>query len=107
MFGRLKEWAESVRWEDATELSWWVKLVRSQARLYFYILRELVRDRCLQQAAALTFTTLLSLVPLLAVAFSLYRSFAGIEGVADRAQDAIEVEDAIEIVTSSARRDLM
>ncbi len=89
MLKDLREKLETIRWEDAAELSWWVKLVRRQVGLYFYILRELVRDRCLHQAAALTFTTLLSLVPLFAVAFSLYRSFAGIERLADRAQDAI------------------
>lgn len=89
MFKDLREKLETIRWEDAAELSWWVKLVRRQVGLYFYILRELVGDRCLHQAAALTFTTLLSLVPLFAVAFSLYRSFAGIERLADRAQDAI------------------
>ncbi|MCD6416064.1 MAG: YihY family inner membrane protein [Planctomycetes bacterium] len=89
MFESLRKRIENIRWEDAAELSWWVKLVRSQVGLYFYIVRELIRDRCLQQAAALTFTTLLSLVPLLAVAFSLYRSFAGIEGLAGRAEDAI------------------
>jgi membrane protein len=89
MLRRLRERIERVRWEDAAELSWWVKFARGQAGLYIYILRELVRNRCLQQAAALTYTTLLSLVPLFAVAFSLYRSFAGIETMADRAQGAI------------------
>jgi len=89
MFKKLRESIERIHWEGAAEPSWWLKFVRGQVKLYFYILRELVRDRCLQQAAALTFTTLLSLVPLFAVAFSLYRSFAGIEGLEDRAQDAV------------------
>ncbi|MFW6118943.1 MAG: YhjD/YihY/BrkB family envelope integrity protein [Planctomycetota bacterium] len=89
MLKELKEKLERIRWEEAVEPSWWMRLVRRQVGLYFYIARELVRDRCLQQAAALTFTTLLSLVPLFAVAFSFYRSFAGIEGLEERAQDAI------------------
>ncbi len=89
MLKKLRQKIESINWEDAAELSWWVKFVRRQVKLYFYIIRELVHDRCLQQAAALTFTTLLSLVPLFAVAFSLYRSFAGMEGLADRAQNAV------------------
>ena len=54
MFESLRKRIENIRWEDAAELSWWVKLVRSQVGLYFYIVRELIRDRCLQQAAALT-----------------------------------------------------
>ncbi len=89
MFEKLREKIERFHWEDAAELSWWLRLAHRQVKLYFYITRELVRDRCLQQAAALTFTTLLSLVPLFAVAFSLYRSFAGIEGLGDRAQDVV------------------
>ncbi|MHC4481639.1 MAG: YihY/virulence factor BrkB family protein, partial [Planctomycetota bacterium] len=88
-FRRLRDKIEDVRWEDAADPSRWVKFARGQVRLYFYILRELVRNRCPQQAAALTFTTLLSLVPLLAVAFSFFRGFAALEGVANRAQDAI------------------
>lgn len=89
MFKKLRDRIEEIRWEDAADPSRWVKFVRGQVRLYFYILRELVRNRCPQQAAALTFTTLLSLVPLFAVAFSIFRGFAALEGVEERAQDAI------------------
>jgi len=89
MFKWLLDMIEEVRWGEAADPSRWVKFVRRQVRLYFYILRELVRNRYPQQAAALTFTTLLSLVPLLAVAFSFFRGFAALEGVETRAQDAI------------------
>jgi len=85
----LRQKIEDIRWEEAATPSFWVGFARRQVRLSFYILRELVRDRCLQQAASLTYTTLLSLVPLLAVAFSIFRAFAGMEGLATRAQDAI------------------
>ncbi|MHC4592526.1 MAG: YihY/virulence factor BrkB family protein, partial [Planctomycetota bacterium] len=86
---RLRDKIEEIRWEDAADPSRWVKFARGQVRLCFYILRELIRNRCPQQAAALTFTTLLSLVPLFAVAFSFFRGFAALEGVSARAQDAI------------------
>lgn len=89
IFKRLRDKIEEIRWEDAADPSRWVKFVRGQVRLGFYILRELIRNRCPQQAAALTFTTLLSLVPLFAVAFSFFRGFAALEGVSARAQDAI------------------
>jgi YihY family inner membrane protein len=89
MFRKLRQMVEDVRWEDAADPSFWVGFVRRQARLCFYILRELVRNRCPQQAAALTFTTLLALVPLFAVAFSFFRGFAALEGVESRAQNAI------------------
>jgi len=86
---RLSKFIDDIRWEDATNPSWWVQFARRQARLYFYIARETVRNRCLQQAAALTFTTLLSLVPLFAVAFSLFRGFESFKGLEDRAEEAI------------------
>ncbi len=89
MLKKLWNKIDEIRWEDAVDPTWWVKLVRHQVRLYFYILRELVRNRCPQQAAALTFTTLLSLVPLFAVAFSFFRGFAALDAIETRAQDAI------------------
>lgn len=89
MFKKLWHKIEEIRWEDAADPSRWVKFVRGQVRLYFYVLRELVRNRCPQQAAALTFTTLLSLIPLFAVAFSFFRGFAALEGMETKAQDAI------------------
>jgi len=89
MFKKLRRQIEEIRWEDAANPSRWVRFVQHQVQLYFYILRELVRNRCPQQAAALTFTTLLSLVPLFAVAFSFFRGFAALEDVEGKAQDAI------------------
>ncbi len=89
MLGRLRTMIEEMHWEDAASPSRWVQFARRQVRLYFYTLRELVRNRCPQQAAALTFTTLLALVPLFAVAFSIFRGFAALEGVERRAQDVI------------------
>ncbi len=86
---KLSALLDEVRWEDAASPRWWVNLLRRQARLYFYIARETVRDRCMQQAAALTFTTLLSLVPLFAVAFSLFRGFGASEGLEKRAERAV------------------
>jgi len=86
---RFSQFVEEMRWEDATSPKWWVNFLRRQARLYFYIARETVRDRCLQQAAALTFTTLLSLVPLFAVAFSLFRGFEAFKGIERKAERAI------------------
>ena len=86
---RLTQLIEEIRWEDATSPKWWVKFARRQVRLYFYIVRETLRDRCMQQAAALTYTTLLSLVPLLAVAFSFFRAFEAFKGVEKSAQEVI------------------
>ncbi|MFW5982719.1 MAG: YhjD/YihY/BrkB family envelope integrity protein [Candidatus Brocadiia bacterium] len=86
---KIREKLDDIRWKEATSPSWWVNFLRYQIRLYIYIIRETVRDRCLRQAAALTFTTLLSLVPLFAIAFSLFRGFATFEGLEKRAERAI------------------
>ena len=43
-------------------------------RLVIRILKQWARDKCLQQAAALTFNTALSLVPVIAIAFTILRS---------------------------------
>jgi len=89
MFEKLRHLMEDIHWEEAAELSWWWRFVHRQVRLFFYIVRELLRDRCLQQAASLSFTTLLALVPLFAVAFSFFRGFAATEGLEERAREAI------------------
>jgi membrane protein len=80
---------EEIRWEDAKSPKWWVNFVKGQIRLYFYIARETVRDKCMRQAAALTFTTLLAIIPLFAVAFSVFRGFVASEGFQKRAERTI------------------
>src|SRR5687768_6932985 len=52
-------------------------------RLGLRILKQWARDRCPQQAAALSYQATLSLVPILAVAFALLRT-AGSGGTEDR-----------------------
>jgi membrane protein len=53
------------------------KLTRLQKFLHFWVLvgRSFVANRCLVRASALAYTTLLALIPLLAVAFSVATSF--------------------------------
>lgn len=86
---RIRDLIEEIRWEDATSPSRWGMFVRKQVRLYFYIAMEMIRDHCPQRAAALTFTTLLSLVPMLAVAFSLFRAFEAFQGLEKKAERVI------------------
>ncbi len=49
-------------------------------RLWIQIFKQLVRDRCLQQASSLAYKTLLSLVPTVAVALSLLKAFGAFAG---------------------------
>ncbi|MFW6456851.1 MAG: hypothetical protein ACOC0A_01020, partial [Planctomycetota bacterium] len=86
---KIRSLIEDAQWKDAANPSWWVNFLRHQARLYFYIARETVQDRCLRQAAALTFTSLLAIVPLLVVAFSFFRGFDAFEGLEKRAERAV------------------
>jgi len=46
-----------------------------QARILYLLAKSLVEDKCLLRASALTYTTLLSLVPVLAVVFSIAKGF--------------------------------
>ena len=49
-------------------------------RLWVQVGKGLVRDKCLQQASSLAYKTVLSIVPLAAVALSLLKAFGGFEG---------------------------
>lgn len=49
-----------------------------------FVLRKFWRDECPQRAAALAYTTLLSLVPFLAVAFAMLKGFGGLHQIQER-----------------------
>ncbi len=54
-----------------------------------YVAMRFISDRCAQTAAALTYATLLSLVPMLAVGFSILAAFPVFESVSEQLQDFI------------------
>lgn len=54
-----------------------------------YVAIRFINDRCAQTAAALTYATLLSLVPMLAVGFSIFAAFPVFESVGAQLQDFI------------------
>lgn len=60
----------------------WRRLLLRQLQFWTLVGREFVADRCLLHATALAFTTLLSLIPLLALMFAVLKSF----GVQNRLQ---------------------
>jgi len=53
------------------------------------VLRRFVADRGLQTASALTYTTLLSLVPLLVVSLAVLSTFGAVEGMRGAVKDAV------------------
>ena len=54
-----------------------------------YVLARFGVDRCAQHSAALTYTTLLALVPLLALSFAIFAAFESFAGVRDQVQNFV------------------
>lgn len=53
------------------------------------IARRFKEDQCLRIAASLSYTSLLSLVPLLAISFSIFSAFPAFEGIQSQIQDYV------------------
>ncbi|MCP1674969.1 membrane protein [Natronocella acetinitrilica] len=60
--------------------------LRELMEFWVYLARRFVRDDCLNSAATLSYTTLLSLVPLMAVSFSVLTAFPVFADLHDRLQ---------------------
>ncbi|MGD2019883.1 MAG: YihY/virulence factor BrkB family protein [Thiohalocapsa sp.] len=72
--GVTRTWTQLL-WGDAAALPGWQKRLRLPARMLHAIVRDLLAGRLTLQAMSLVYTTLLSLVPLLAVSFSVLKGF--------------------------------
>lgn len=59
------------------------------ANFVSYGLRRFLKDQMSQAAGALTYTTLLALVPLMAIAFSIFSAFPAFDAIQDRLQEVI------------------
>ncbi|MDX1765267.1 MAG: hypothetical protein R3231_13180, partial [bacterium] len=55
---------------DLDEYSKFPAWIIRQIKISYYVALEFIRDRCLIRASSLTYTTILSVVPLMAVSFS-------------------------------------
>ncbi len=71
-------WRRGVSWARA------LLTVRNVAAYVVYAANRFYRDRGLQAAGALTYTTLLALVPLLTIAFSIFSAFPAFQAMQDR-----------------------
>jgi membrane protein len=60
---------------DAADQRWWRRFLLNQGQILILVVRGFFADGCMLRASALTFTTLLSLVPLLALMFSVLKGF--------------------------------
>ncbi|MCC5811656.1 MAG: virulence factor BrkB family protein [Ectothiorhodospiraceae bacterium] len=61
--------------------------LREFVAFWRYMIRRFIDDECLQSAATLAYTTLLSLVPLFAVSFALFTAFPVFEDMNERVQE--------------------
>lgn len=76
----LGRWWHRAVWEDAPRVHGWLRrLLRAYVRAWDNTVRSYGTDLISMRANALTFRTLLALVPLLAVVFSLFQAFGGLE----------------------------
>jgi len=63
-------------WElNGADKRWWRRFLLNQGQILILVVRGFFADGCMLRASALTFTTLLSLVPLLALMFSVLKGF--------------------------------
>jgi len=76
LIDRGRNFLEHELWEmDATDKPWWRRTLINQGQILALVVRGFIADGCMLRASALTFTTLLSLVPLLALVFSVLKGF--------------------------------
>ena len=76
LIDRSRNFLEHELWEmDATDKPWWRRTLINQGQILALVVRGFIADGCMLRASALTFTTLLSLVPLLALVFSVLKGF--------------------------------
>jgi len=82
LFHLLEAWVR----HPGEQLSRWRRMLVASGRLFIFISRQLGRDRCLQQSAALAYKTILSLVPILVISFLLFRSVGGLRDLGEKVQ---------------------
>lgn len=75
-YERVRRFLERELWEiETVDMRWWKRFLLHQGQVWVVVLRDFFTDHCLLRASALTFTTLLSIVPLLALMFSVLKAF--------------------------------
>ncbi|NOQ41617.1 MAG: YihY family inner membrane protein [Desulfuromusa sp.] len=73
---KLSEKIKHLLWEqNPTELSWFQRVMLRQVQTVALVVRDFGINQCLLRASALTYYTMLSLVPLLALTFALLKAF--------------------------------
>ncbi len=71
----LRHFRQDIWSKDLGELAAWRQRAFALSRMVYMVTTGFLADHCIIRASALTFTTILSIVPLLAVAFSISKGF--------------------------------
>ena len=81
LFDRIRHFLQHGLWElDAADERWWRRFLLNLGQIMALVVRGFINDSCLLRASALTYTTLLSLVPMLALVFAILKGF-GVQNV--------------------------
>lgn len=75
LIDKLKDRLEAVLWKDPATLPAWRRALMRPARILYAVVRDLADGQINLRAMSLVYTTLLSLVPLLAITFSVLKGF--------------------------------
>ena len=84
LMSKYKDWLIEQIWRVPPRLSRLNTRLIYLLRFCWIVVRGFIEDNCLLRAQALAYTTAISLVPLLAVAFSIVKGFGGVEGTKDK-----------------------
>ncbi len=79
MGGKINSWISSVAGGEAGDSVKLPHSIQNAINLFRYLYSELIEDNCPVHAKSLTYTTLLSIVPLFVVVFSLFDAFGRLE----------------------------
>ncbi|MDX8403925.1 MAG: YihY family inner membrane protein, partial [Mariprofundaceae bacterium] len=88
----LKEQLQRAMEMDVSEIASLPALKRytfSLLRFFWRVIRRFVEDKCIQRASALGYASLLAIVPLVALGFSIFTSFQAFDVVAGNVRDAL------------------
>jgi membrane protein len=88
-FTQVKEQVRRIVTRPVDELNRWQRSARYFVDLMRHCWRQLMEDRAEEMAAALTYRTIFSLIPLLVLGLVVFRVFGGFENVKDNLEDPL------------------